>query len=45
MRSRMEAGYRPACALPRGPADTAQAQPGRGKAESAAVSRLRGSPA
>jgi hypothetical protein len=41
----MEAGYRPARAFPRGSADTAQAQPGRGKTESAAVSRLRGSPA
>ena len=41
----MEAGYRQARTLTRGSADAGQAQPGRGKTESTAVSRLRDSPA
>jgi hypothetical protein len=40
----MEVGYRPVRTIPPGSAEAAQAQPGRGKTESTAVSRLRGSP-
>jgi hypothetical protein len=39
----MEAGYRPARALPQGSTDAAHTRPARGKTESTAVSRLRGS--